>query len=293
MEPLRSLLFVPGNRADMLIKAIAMPADAIVPDLEDSVPLTEKPNARMVTAETLPVLAEHGKRIVVRVNALDSGFLEADLEAVVGSFIYALNIPKVDSSRIVQEVDKLVTRAEHKAGIPNGQIHIIPFIETAKGVVNAYEICSASPRIIAAAFGAEDLTVDMEIRRTSEGEEVLYARSAVAVGARAAGVLALDTPYLDFRDHEAMQRDAEKGAKIGYKGKFAIHPSQLDFINQLYLPSVEDLEYAKKVVEIFREAEKQGRGAIALDGKVIDVPIAKRAQNLLAIARTIWPDSGW
>ena len=256
MQPLRSLLFVPGNRADMLNKAIDMPADAIVPDLEDSVPLAEKPNARMVTAEALPVLAEHGKRIVVRVNDLESGLLEADLEAVVGPYIYALNVPKVDSAWVVQEVDKLLTHVESKAGIPNGQVAVIPFIETAKGVVHAYEVCSASPRIIAAAFGAEDLTVDMEIRRTAEGEEVLYARSAVAVAARAAGVLALDTPYLDFRNHQAMQRDAEKGAQIGYKGKFAIHPSQLDFINQLYLPSTEDLEYAKKVVEIFQEAEK-------------------------------------
>ena len=180
----------------------------------------------------------------------------------------------------------LLAQREQWAGIPIGQIKLIPWIETAMAVVHVYTICTASPRIVGVAFGAEDFTHDMEIERNDDDSEVAYPRSAVCVAARAAGVLALDTPYFRFRDPEGLgQRNASGSRRIGFKGKFAIHPAQIDIINATFSPSASEIDYARRVVAAFEEAERAGRGSTSLDGKVIDVPVVKRALALLEVAQ--------
>ena len=287
MDLLRSLLFVPGNRQDMLEKATALPVDALVPDMEDSVPVAEKGQARETIAGMLPALAAEGRKIIPRTNSLGTGLLEEDLSAVVGPHIFGVTVGKTDSVWDVHQVASIVATLEERAGLAPGSIRLIPWIETARGVVHAAEICGASPRIVAVAFGAEDFTADMGIQRTEEGAEVAYPRGAVPVAARAAGVGALDTPYVSFRDPEGLQRDAARARGLGFTGKFAIHPSQIEAINSMFSPAPEEVEYARQVVAAFAEAEAQGRGATSLDGKMIDVPIVLRARNLLTLADAI------
>jgi len=153
--------------------------------------------------------------------------------------------------------------------------------------VNAYEIASASPRIVGVAFGAEDFTNDMGVQRSEDSTQVAYPRAAVAVAARAAGVLAFDTPYVNFRDIAGLEHEIHSVVPLGFKGKFAIHPGQLDTINNLFSPSSQEIEYARAVIAAFEEAEARGSGATSLDGKMIDVPVVKRAHHLLALADTM------
>jgi len=287
MTVLRSLLFVPGNQPSMLTKAMGFTPDAFVPDLEDSVPADEKARAREVTASFLPQLAQVGPLVIPRVNALDSGLIEADLAAVVGPHIAGVSVGKIQTAEDIDRIVRLIAPLEERAGIPTGHVKLVPWIETAMAIVHAYAICTASSRIIGVAFGAEDFTHDMGIERSEDDSEVAYPRSVMCVAARAADVLALDTPYFRFRDPEGLQRNALASKKIGFKGKFAIHPAQIDLINATFSPSPAEIEHARRVVAAFEEAERAGRGSTSLDGKVIDVPVVKRARALLEVAERI------
>ena len=287
MTVLRSLLFVPGNRSDMLAKAAALTPDAFVPDMEDSVPVEEKAHARDVTASFLPQLVQGGSWVIPRVNALETGLLEADLAAVVGPHSYGVSVGKIYTPRDVEIISDILARLELKGGLPVGQTKLVLWLETAMAIVHAYDICVSSPRIVGVAFGAEDLTHDMGIERTADDSEVAVPRSLMCVAARAANVLALDTPYFLFRDPEGLQHNALASKKIGFKGKFAIHPSQLDIINATFSPSPADIDYARRVVAAFEEAERAGKGSTSLDGKVVDVPVVKRARALLEVAESI------
>jgi len=281
MTILRSLLFVPGNRPNMLQKALGFSPDVFVPDLEDSVPADEKGNARAVTASFLAKLSDTGSLIVPRVNSLDTGLLGQDLAAIIRPEIYGLSIGKVQTVQEIVDICDLVEPLEQKAGLATGTLKLIPWIESAKAIVNAYDICSSSKRIIAVAFGAEDFTNDMGIERTDDDSEIAYARSAVCIAARAADIVALDTPYFGFRDTEGLKRDAKTAKKQGFKGKFAIHPAQIDIINVTFSPSPQEVEHAKRVLAAFEAAERQGRGSTSLNDKVIDVPVVKRARAIL------------
>lgn len=287
MTVLRSLLFVPGNQPNMLSKAMGFTPDALVPDLEDSVPVEEKAHARDITASFLAPLAQAGPLVIPRVNALDSGLLEDDLAAVVGPHIAGVSVGKIQTPDDIDRIADLIAPLEERAGVPVGHVKLIPWIETARAIVHVYEICLASPRVIGVAFGAEDFTHDMGIERSEDDSEVAYPRSAMCVAARAADVLALDTPYFRFRDPEGLQCNALASKKIGFKGKFAIHPAQIDLINATFSPSPAEIDYARRVVAAFEEAERAGRGSTSLDGKVIDVPVMKRARALLAVAEGI------
>lgn len=287
MSVLRSLLFVPGNQAKMLEKAMEFTPDALVPDLEDSVPVDEKAHAREVTASFLPRLAQRGSHLIPRVNSLDTGLLEDDLAAMVGPHVYGVSVGKIYTPQDVQVISDIIGRFEQQAGVPVGQVKLVLWIETAMALVHCYEICTASPRIVGVAFGAEDLTNDMGIERSSDDSEVAVPRSIMCVAARAADVLALDTPYFAFRDPEGLQQNALASKKIGFKGKFAIHPAQIDRINATFSPSPADIESARRVVAAFEEAERAGRGSTSLDGKVVDVPVVKRARALLEVAKRL------
>jgi citrate lyase subunit beta / citryl-CoA lyase len=286
MPVLRSLLFVPGNQPKMLEKALGVLPDAFVPDMEDSVPWDEKANARQVTASFLPRFAPGGPLVIPRINSLDTGLLEEDLTAVVGPHIYGVSVGKVQTAQDIAHISEIIARLEEKAGVPVGQIRLVPWIETARAIVHCYDIL-AMPRVVGAAFGAEDLTHDMGIARTEDDSEVAVARSITCLAARAAEVLALDTPYFLFRNPEGLRQNALASKKIGFKGKFAIHPAQIDMINEVFSPSAAEIDYAQRVVAAFDEAARAGRGSTSLDGKVVDVPVVRRARALLEIAASM------
>lgn len=287
MVAMRSLLFVPGNRPEMFHKALGLAPDVFVPDLEDSVPDSEKATARDTVASLLPQLHEAGSPVMPRINSLESGLLEEDIAAVVGPHTYGVTVGKTQSARDIERVASVVAAVERAAKLAFGAVRLVPWIETAAAVVNAYEICAASPRVVAVAFGAEDFARDMGIPRTEDAAEAAYPRSVVCVAARAANVLALDTPFFRFRDPDGLRRDALAARGFGFRGKFAIHPSQIDIINDAFRPSSEEVEHARNVVRAAEEAERLGRGSTSLDGSVIDVPVVKRARDLLELAETM------
>ncbi len=290
-------LFIPGNRSEMLAKAGRYSPSAYIPDLEDSVPLANKEEAREVTADALPSLSTIGKPVVPRVNSLSTGLTEDDLEAVVGKFIAGISIGKVNGGGDISVVDEMLTGLERSTGLEVGSVGILPWLEMASAIVNAYEICVSSDRVRWVAFGAEDYSADMGISRsvdvvsgdTETAEEygeasLLYARSAVAVAARAADVEALDTPYVKFRDEEGLRREAGLARRLGYRGKFAIHPAQIKIIDSVFSPTEQEIERARRVLDAARAAEIEGRGSLSLDGEMVDAPVVARAKNVLARA---------
>ena len=287
MELLRSLIFVPGNRANMLERALNFDADIIMVDLEDSVPPGEKVAAREVAAEWIPRLRQAGQRVMVRVNSLDTGLTRDELAAVISPDLYGVSVGKTESAGDLREIEGIISPLEIGANLEAGHVSLIPWIESAKAIVNVNEMAAALVRTVAIAFGAEDYTNDMGIRRTDDGEEVYHPRSAVAIAARAAGIASLDSPYVAFRNPEGLRKDAGVARQMGYTGKFAIHPAQIETINEMFSPNPDDVAYARRVMEAWREAEANGRGSLSLDDKMVDVPVVKRAQNLLALVDEI------
>jgi citrate lyase subunit beta/citryl-CoA lyase len=284
MNVLRSLLFIPGNKSNMLEKAFSCTADAVVPDMEDSVPDAEKAAAREMIAKFLPRLRNDGRFICPRINALDTGLTQAELDAIVGPNIDAVSIGKIRTPTDVSEVSQMIGALEHERGIETGSIRLIPWIETAPAIVHCHEICRASRRIIGVAFGAEDFTNDMGIEHVEDESNLAFARSSICIAARAAGVAAFDTPYFKFRDLEGLRAHSAKSRSLGFKGRFAIHPAQTDTINACFAPTQEEIEQARRIVAAYEEAERSGRASTSLDGVVIDVPVVKRARALLADA---------
>jgi len=287
MEPLRSLLFVPGNRERFLEKARSAPADALVPDLESGVPEPQKARARQMVRDALPAFAKAGKQVFVRVNQIGSAHLLADLNSVLSEHLTGVVLPQIASPDDIRHLDEMISSLEGGKRLPVGRIRIIPFIETALGVERAFEIATASSRVIAVAFGAEDFTADMGVSRSAEGTEFLFARNRVAVAARAAHKLAIDSPYVDISDAQGLERDARLAMRLGFKGKFAIHPDQLAVLNRVFSPSPEEVREAKRILAAFERVDAETYGTGSLDGKMIDTAIALRAQKLLRDAEAV------
>jgi len=271
----------------MIEKAQTLPADVLVLDLEDSVPAAEKANARALARDSIAGLAVKGQRVFVRINSLASGYAQQDLEAVIGDGIDGISQPKPSSGDEIRKVEAIIERLERDRGMRQGHVKLIPWVETAKGLLNAFEIASASPRVVGIAFGAEDFTLDTGMERTEEGSELLHPRVMVVIAAKAADVIAIDTPYNDFRNEEGLIGEARLARSLGFEGKFVIHPSQIDPVNQVFRPSAEEVAHARRVVEAFGAAEAQGFASTSLEGKMIDIPQANRARKLLMVAESI------
>lgn len=284
LPAIRSLLFVPGTTARFprfIERAVQSAADLICLDLEDSVPPDEKDNARENLRQQIPQVQKGRHLLFTRVNGLDTGLLEADLEAVVGAQLDGISLPKAHTPEIVQQVDHYLILLEKIRGLPVGQVKIIPWIESAEAVMNALAICRSSDRLIGASIGGEDYANDIGIQRTPLGEEIKWARYAVATACRAAGVLAIDTVENDYRNEEQLRRDASLVRSIGFRGKYCIHPDQVPIVNEVFQPSADEVEYAKRVVAVYEEGRARGIGAVGMDGVLVDWPVYIRAKNLL------------
>ena len=284
MKSIRSLIFVPGNRVNMLEKALTFDADIIMVDLEDSVPTAQKLSAIPIAQEWANKLTQAGKTVMIRLNALDTGLTKNEINRMASNSILGFSVGKISSANDVKTIDIMLSEIENKKKLPSRSLKFIAWIESAKAIMNLQEISTASTRTIALAFGAEDLTNDMEITRTELGAEIAVPRAMVPIAAKAVNLPALDSPFVSFNDYDALTNDANNAKSIGYTGKFAIHPNQIETINKIFSPSVQEIEYAQKVMTAWEQAESQGEGSIALDGKMIDVPVVKRAQNVLIAA---------
>jgi citrate lyase subunit beta/citryl-CoA lyase len=286
----RSLLIMPANRADMLAKAPSYGADALVFDLEDSVPVAEKPKARELAREFIGKY-KGTTTIYARVNALQTGMLEEDLEAIVVDGLSDIRLPKSESAEALETVDALLTALERKRGLAPGSIGICPSLESAKGVWFAYEIASSTPRIRSLMCGTAengDLQTDLGYSWTAEGLEKLYVRSRVVLAARAAGVEhVLDGAYSNVRDPEGLRIDCEASRKLGYRGRSVVHPGQVETVNRIFRPTEQELDYYRRVIEAFDAAVARGSAATTVDGKLVDYAMVGMAKRVIAWASAV------
>ncbi len=287
MKILRSLLFIPGNRPDMLSKAGNFKPDAFVPDMEDSVPESEKLNARKHISKSMKNLISLGIPVIPRINSLKSGLADQDIKTALSHRVFGLSVGKVSSSDDIKRLSELISMTEVDNGYEIGSTKLIVWIETAESLMNLRDISRSSSRLLALAFGAEDYTNDMDIQRQSDDSEIEFARQSVSIAARSSNLLSLDTPYFEFNNNAGLMHDVEEARAIGFTGKFAIHPSQIEAINNGFIPSLEEIEKAKEILSEYQKAAKLGRGAIGLNGKVIDIPVVKRAQSLLDMIKEL------
>jgi len=275
---------MPGDDRHKIEKALTFGVDCICMDMEDGVALDRKVEARRVVAAALRELDFGKSEKLARINAVGSGLEKDDIEAVLPYHPDGIVIPKIESLEQIQWASGKIEAAELANGWPLNSIRLLVDVETAKGILNLKEIAS-HPRLDALIFGAEDFAADIGAIRTPEAWEVFYARSAVVTAAAAYGLGAIDMVTIDFKDIEKVRREAEFGARLGYTGKQIIHPNQVQPVQEAFTPDDEAIAHARRLVEAFEEHQAKGSGAFALDGKMIDMPLVKAAQNVLARAK--------
>ena len=281
----RSSLYVPGNNPAMLINAGIYGADVLVFDLEDAVPYSEKDAARILLRNALSTLRYASAEVVVRINPLSTPFGREDLDVIVPRRPDAIRIPKCETARDVTDVDRVVGELEAASGVERGSIRFMPIIETALGAWNVMEIATASPRVTALNFGAEDYTADIGAIRTKEGSELADLRARMLLAARVAGVQALDSVYSDVEDDDGLYEEARRARILGFDGKSVIHPRQIPVVHRAFTPSEKEIAAALRVERGLAEGKAKGIGVVVVDGKMVDAPVVKRAEKVLELAR--------
>ena len=278
------MLFVPGNNPGMMSDAHIYGSDALMFDLEDSVTLREKDAARLLVYHALKTIHYGDCERVVRVNPLSTPFGKLDIEAMVAAGAEVIRLPKTETAQDILDTETEIERAERKYGIPVGQTRMMAAIEGALGVVNAYPIASASPRLVAIALGAEDYCANLKTTRSLEGSELLFARGAIVVAARAAGIDAIDTVFSDVNNEEQLVKETLAIKQLGFDGKSVINPRQIKPVHRVFTPTHEEVVKAQRIIAASHDAEARGSGVVALDGKMIDRPVVLRAERTLELA---------
>lgn len=286
MKLRRTMLFMPGNNPAMVQDAAILGADSIILDLEDAVSLTEKDSARILVREAIKTVDYSEVEVVVRINPLTTEFAAEDIDVIARVKPDALMIPKATEEEL-EEVSRKLDTIEAEEGFENKSIKLMPIVETAYGVENVYNIIKASDRVVAVLLGAEDLTSDLGIKRTKEGNEILFARNRVAVACRAMKVDSIDTPFTDTNDFEGLKKDIILAKSLGMTGKASINPRQIDTIHSIYAPTEAELIHAQRVLDAMEQAESEGKGVFSLDGKMVDAPIINRAKTTVALGKQL------
>src|ERR1700674_1506731 len=283
----RSWMFVPGHRQRMLDKALGLAqVDAVMLDIEDGVPQAEKQNARQQIGASLASQRTSGPARYVRVSAVGYEHIQADLACIVQRGLDGLALPKVETPQQVQIVDAVLRDREKQAGLTPGNVALLIAIESPRGLLNAYAIATASPRVTGLMFGAEDLGKEMglPLRREGEAGDMLLPRSMLVLAAAAANVQAVDGVWPDLQDVEGLKRYALQSRRLGFGGMSLIHPGQIEPINQIFGPTEDEVAYCQRVIEAFDVAVARGDGSIAFGGQLIDLPIVERAKRTVAFA---------
>lgn len=283
----RAILFMPGDSRRKIEKGAVMAVDSIIIDLEDAIALNQKEAARLSVTDALREVDFGRSEALVRINQVILGWLyEQDIATTVAAKPDGYVLPKVEEAWQVVHVSEILAEAEERHGWDIGTIKLLAIIETAKGIVNLREIAQSDTRLDALIFGAEDLAGDIGATRTQEGYEVFYARSAVVIHAKAFGLQAIDTVFIDLTaDAETLCKETEYIAKMGYTGKLAIHPKQVDPIQQVFTPKPDEIESAQRLLDAFNAQQGQGIGVFEYDGKMIDMPMIRAALYVLKRAQ--------
>ncbi|MGL5417508.1 MAG: citrate (pro-3S)-lyase subunit beta [Clostridium sp.] len=281
----RTMMYVPGSNPGMIRDAHIYGADSIMFDLEDSVSVNEKDTARLLVFNALRTLDYEGVELVVRINGLETPYGLEDLEAMVRAGVDIIRLPKTETAQDIIDVENEIERIEKEAGIPVGTTGMMAAVESALGVINAYEIATASKRLMGIAIGAEDFVTDMKTTRSLEGIELLTARSQVLLAARAAGIYAFDTVFSDVNNEEGFIQETTLIKQLGFDGKSVINPRQIGPVNKIYTPSQKEIDKSIKIIIAAEEAKKRGSGVVSLNGKMVDKPIIERAKRAIMLAK--------
>jgi len=284
LRPRRSVMFVPASNAALMTTAWVFGADIYTFDLEDAVSIREKDSARLLAANALRSPQWQGLEVAVRVNGMDTTFFEDDLQTMIRAGASMIRLPMTDTPAMVAELDARITEIEKACGREVGSTRVMAAIESAAGVVNAYDIAVASPRIVAIALAGFDYLLDMHAERTKDGSELFYARCAVLHAARAARVACYDVVFGDVDDETGFLAEVDLIKGLGFDGKSLINPRQIPLLHAAYAPSEDELRHAQRVVEAAEDAESRGLGVVAVDGKMIDGPIIAAARRTMLYA---------
>ena len=284
MHSRRALLYMPGDDWKKITKSLTLGVDCICMDMEDGVAVNRKAGARATIAKALQELDFGKSEKLARINSVGSGWEKDDIAAVLPVRPDGIVIPKIESLDQIKWGSEIIEAAELRYGWPINSVRMLVGVETAKGILNLREIAS-HPRLDGIIFGGEDFAASVGATRSRDATELLYARQAVVVACAAFGLQAIDIVTIDFKNLEVVRAEAEFGARLGYSGKQIIHPAQVEPVQSAFTPSDEAIAYAKRIVESFEASQKEGRGAFALDGKMIDMPLLKNARKVLERAR--------
>jgi citrate lyase subunit beta/citryl-CoA lyase len=285
MKLRRTMLYAPGHNPALIKDAHIYGSDAVMFDLEDAVSLHEKDSARLLVYQVLRAIDMGDTETVVRINGLDTPYGREDIRAIVRAQPNVIRIPKTETARDVQDVEELIEAEERAAGIPVGTLRLMAAIESPMGVLHAYEIATASDRLIGIALGAEDYATSLKTTRSKDGVELLFARGMIVNAARAVGIYALDTVFSDLQDEAGFRREVQLIKQLGFDGKSIISPRQIPIVHEVFRPTEEEITNAQRVLFAIAEAERRQSGVIALDGRMIDKPIIERASRTLELAR--------
>ena len=284
MDAVRSMLFTPGNRPDLIAKAVRTDADAVIVDLEDAVAKNAKEEARA----NLDSLPESPIPYFVRLNGFETGLMWKDLVAAAHAGVEGVILPKAESREVMLEVSGALSALEPATGRPDGSVTLVPMIESAVAVENAFEILDGLPRVQAVMFGSAeqgDLVADLGVEWEPTGKGLHYSRSRVLLAARAAGIAnPIDGVFMNYRDSEALRTESRMGRRMGYVGKLAIHPAQVSVINEVFTPTPEEVAHHRAILDMFERAEAEGTASIGADGRMIDYAVARTARSVLARA---------
>ena len=283
----RALLFMPGDSRRKIEKGAGMAVDSIIMDLEDAIALTQKETARHAVASALSEVDFGRSEALVRINQIIPNWIyKQDIDVTITGKPAGYVLPKVEDPAQVKHISELLTEAEQQHRWQLGSIKLLAIIETAKGIVNLKEIAQSDSRLEGLIFGAEDLAGDIGAERTPEGYEVFYARSAVVTHARAFGLQAIDTVYIDLTaPAETLATETDYVRKMGYTGKLAIHPKQVDPIQRIFTPDTESVLAAQKLIVAFNDQQAAGTGVFEYEGKMIDMPMIRAAMSVIERAR--------
>ncbi len=279
----RTMMFVPGNNPAMMQDAFIYGPDSIMLDLEDSVTMAEKDAARLLVHNALKSIDYGDTEMVVRINPLNTPYGKKDIKAVVKAGVHVIRMPKTETADEVREVEAEIERVERELGCV-GRTQIMAAIESALGIVNAYDIAVASKRMMGIALGAEDYCANLKTQRTPGGAELLLARETIVVAARAAGIDALDTVYSNVNDMETFRKEVELIKTLGFDGKSIINPRQIEIVNEVFAPTEKDIAKARTIIAAIKEAEQKGSGVISVNGKMVDRPVVIRAERTIELA---------
>ncbi|MDU2065434.1 MAG: aldolase/citrate lyase family protein [Sporomusaceae bacterium] len=285
MEKLRrTMMFVPGNNPGMLQNADIYGADTIILDCEDAVSIAEKDSARNLVYHAIKEM-NYQTEVAVRINHISTPYGWDDLELILGAKPDLIRLPMAQDADEIKQIDAFITKAEEKHGFEHGSIRMMAAIETPRGLRNAYDIASASPRMVAIAIGAEDFIANLKTSRSASGRELVVARGQLILAAREAGIQCIDTVYSDVNNEEGFKNELQLIKELGFDGKSVINPRQVPIVHQFFTPTEKEIDYAERVLAAYKEALAKNSGVISLNGKMIDLPIVARAERTLAYAQ--------